>query len=51
MNNTQVLFYGMLESTNDLEHFYGTHSFKKLIEFRNFIEIFYCCMTRLRNKK
>ena len=38
MNNKQVLVYGILES-----------HFKKLIKFQKFIEIFHCCMDRLRN--
>ena len=52
MNNKQVLVYGALESTNDLRSvFVGHIYFKKLMKFQKFIEIFRCCMTRLRNTK
>ena len=50
MSNKQVLVYGVLESTNNLRSaFVGHIHFKKLMKFRKFIGIFYCCMTRLRN--
>ena len=50
MSNKQILVYGVLESTNDLRSvFVGHIHFKKLMKFRKFIEIFHCCMTRLRN--
>ena len=40
----------VLESRNDLRSvFVGHIHFKKLTKFRKFIEIFHCCMTRLRN--
>ena len=49
MSNKKVLIYGVLESKNDLRNiFFGTHYFKKLMKSRKFIEIFYCCMNRLR---
>ena len=52
MNNKQVLIYGLLESTNDLRNvFVGHIHFEKLTNFRKFIEIFHCCMTRLSSKK
>ena len=52
MNIKQVLFYGLLESTNDLRSVFVVYMhFEKLIKFRKFIEIFHCCMTWLRNKK
>ena len=52
MNNKQVLVYGMLETTNDLRSIFVGHIlFKKLMKFRKFIEIFHCCLNRLRNKK
>ena len=52
MNNKQVLFYGVIESTNDLRSIFVGHiHFKKLMKLRKFIEIFHCCLTRLRNKK
>ena len=48
MNNKQVLIYGVLESTIDLRSIFVGHiNFKKL-EFRKLIEMFHCCMTRLR---
>ena len=50
MRNKQVLVYGMLESTKDLRNvFVGHIHFKKTMKFRKFIEIFHCCMTRLRD--
>ena len=50
MMNKQVLVYGLLESTNDLRSIFVGHiHFKKITKFQNFIEIFYCGMTRLRN--
>ena len=50
MSNKQVLVYGVLESTNNLRSVFEGHIyFKKLMKFRKFIEIFHCCMTRLRN--
>ena len=52
MSNKQVLVYGLLESTNDLRSIFVRHIlFKKLLKFRKFLEIFHCCLTRLRNKK
>ena len=52
INNKQVLACGVLESTNDLRSvFVGHIDIKKRMKFRKFIEIFHCCMTRLRNKK
>ena len=52
MYNKQVLVYGKLESTNDLRSvFVGHIHFIKLMKLRKCIEIFHCCMTRLRNKK
>ena len=52
MSSKQVLVYGLLESTNDLRSIFVGHvHFKKLMRFRKFIEIFHCCMTRLRNKR
>ena len=52
MNNKQVRVYGVVESTNDLRSIFMGHiHFKKLMKFRKYIEIFHCCMTRLRNKK
>ena len=50
MSNKQVLVYGVSESTNDLRSAFVRHiHFKKLMKLRKFIEIFHCCMTRLRN--
>ena len=52
MNNKQVLIPELLESTNDLRNvFVGHIHFEKLTNFRKFIEIFHCCMTRLSSKK
>ena len=52
MNNKQVLVYGVLEPRNDLRNFsMGRIHFKKLLKYQKSIEIFRCCMTRLRNKK
>ena len=52
MNNKQVLVYGVLESSNDLRKvFVGYVHFKKLMKFRQFIEIFHCWMTRPSYKK
>ena len=52
VNNKHVLIYGVLESTNDLRIvFVGHICFKKFLKSRKFIEIFHCCMARLRNKK
>ena len=52
MNNKQVLVYGLLELKNDLRSiFVGQIHFKKLMKFRKYVEIFYCWLTRLRNKK
>ena len=49
-NNTQVLVYGVLESTNNLRSvFVGHIHFEKLKKSRRLIEIFHCCMTRFRN--
>ena len=42
----------LLESINDLKNvFVGHIHFKKLMKFRKFLEIFHCCMTRLRKEK
>ena len=50
MSNKQVLVNWFLESTNDLRSvFVGHIHFKKLMKFRKFIEIFHCCMTRIKN--
>ena len=50
MSNKQALVYGVLESANDLRSVFVRHShFKKPTKFRKFIELFHCCMTRLRN--
>ena len=52
MNNEQLLTFELLESTNDLRGILVGHiHFKKLMKFREFIEIFHGCLTRLRNKK
>ena len=52
MNNKQVPVYRLLGSTNDLRSIFVGHIyFKKLMIFRKFIEIFRCCITRLKNKK
>ena len=52
MNNKQVIVYGLLECTNDLKSiFLGHIHFKKLMKFQKVIEMFHCCLTRLRNKK
>ena len=52
MNNKQVIVYGVLKSTNNLRSIYVRHiHFKKLMKFQKFIEIFHCCLNRLRNKK
>ena len=48
----QVLVYRLLESTKDLRSISVGHiQFKKLKNFPKFIEIYYCCLKRLRNKK
>ena len=37
---------------NDLKSIFVGHiHFKKLMKFQKFIEIFHCCLSRLRNKK
>ena len=52
MKNKEVLVYGMLETTNDLQSIFVGHMlFKKVMKFRKFIEIFHCCLTRFRSKK
>ena len=52
MNSIQMRVHGFLESNKTLRNaFEGQKHFKKLLVFPNFIEIFYCCMTKLRNKK
>ena len=52
MNNEKLLTYELLESTNDLRGILVGHiHFKRLMKFREFIEIFHGCLTRLRNKK
>ena len=46
MTNKQALFYGVLESINHLRSvFVGHIHFRK---FQKIIEMFHCCMTRLR---
>ena len=52
MNKKQVLVYGLLESTNGLRSIFVENiHFKKLMIFQKFIELFHCCMTRLKNEK
>ena len=47
---TSTLLCWVLESIFDLRSvFLGHINFKKLMKFREFIGIFHCCMTRLRN--
>ena len=51
-SNKQVLVYGLLDLTNDLKIIFVGHiHFEKLMKFRKFIEIFRCCMNRIRSKK
>lgn len=52
MSSIQMLVYGFLESKKCSKNISTGHKFfKKFLKFQNFIEIFHCCLTRLRNKK